>query len=95
MSERFVFTNHLFSGAKTMTQMLLFEPNLTSSVLPVPPSATASESSGPASTRRPAGPEADGIHQMGDLARLVLLRYQLMAKRREDSAARKRGLPAR
>ncbi len=32
----------------------------------------------------------DGIHHMGDLARLVLLRYDLMAKRRAHFAARRR-----
>lgn len=31
----------------------------------------------------------DGVHRMGDLARLVLLRYQLVARRREEMAARR------
>ncbi|WP_149499502.1 hypothetical protein [Roseiconus lacunae] len=31
----------------------------------------------------------DNLHRMGDLARLVLLRYQLVAKRREEMAARR------
>ena len=31
----------------------------------------------------------DGIHHMGDLARLVLLRYQLVAQRRQEMAARR------
>jgi hypothetical protein len=31
-----------------------------------------------------------GLHHMGDLARLVLLRYDLMAKRRAEFAARRR-----
>lgn len=37
------------------------------------------------------GHAEDGIQQMGDLARLVLLRYQLVAKRREEMASRSRG----
>ena len=38
---------------------------------------------------RPVAPQSDdGLHTMGDLARLVLLRYQLVAKRREALAAR-------
>ena len=32
----------------------------------------------------------DGLHHMGDLARLVLLRYQLVAQRRAEMAARGR-----
>ena len=31
----------------------------------------------------------DGVQRMGDLARLVLLRYDLMAKRRAQYAARR------
>ena len=31
-----------------------------------------------------------GVHHMGDLARLVLLRYDLVAKRRAEIAARRR-----
>ena len=31
----------------------------------------------------------DGLHRMGDLARLVLLRYQLVAQRRQELASRR------
>ncbi|MGB7329335.1 MAG: hypothetical protein WBD31_30920 [Rubripirellula sp.] len=34
--------------------------------------------------------EEGGLNHMGDLARLVLLRYDLVAKRREQMAARRR-----
>jgi hypothetical protein len=49
----------------------------------------AARSSRPAAPQpRPVTPQSDeGLHTMGDLARLVLLRYQLVAKRREALAA--------
>lgn len=33
--------------------------------------------------------DENGVYRMGDLARLVILRYQVAAKRREEQAARK------
>ncbi|MEM6469747.1 MAG: hypothetical protein AAF802_09370 [Planctomycetota bacterium] len=75
-----------------MTQMMLFDSNATTTVAPVLPTPTpqATASSVASSQSGSRQPGEDGIHQMGDLARLVLLRYQLMAKRREEIAARKR-----
>ncbi|QDV45725.1 hypothetical protein Enr13x_56040 [Stieleria neptunia] len=50
------------------------------------PSAAASNT--PRGSRNHAEAD-DGIHRMGDLARLVLLRYQLVAQRRQEMAARR------
>jgi hypothetical protein len=79
-----------------MTQMMLFDSNSVATANPLapPPLATVNPSS-PASpsavSPRLPSPTAgeDGVHRMGDLARLVLLRYQLVAQRREEMAARR------
>jgi hypothetical protein len=43
----------------------------------------------PTPAARSAAESSDGVQHMGDLARLVLLRYQLVAKRRAEMEARK------
>ena len=53
----------------------------------VVPRTVANHPTASARSTSPASTE-DGVHRMGDLARLVLLRYQLVAKRREAMAAR-------
>ena len=74
-----------------MTQMLLFDASTShssNSVIQTPASESVSQ---PAQeTNVAAQLEHDsGMHHMGDLARLVLLRYDLVAKRRAMMAARK------
>ena len=74
------------SGEIPMTQMLLFDAT-----------ADLAESTavlGNHGEETPANIAAavehdSGLHHMGDLARLVLLRYELVAKRRAAIAARK------
>ena len=83
-----------------MTQMLLFDAPVgiaDSAVLPVADFGDVAEST---SSQRSSdsgrglspgqGATEGGLHHMGDLARLVLLRYDLMAKRRAQYAARRR-----
>lgn len=74
-----------------MTQMLLFDAsanNASSSV--VQTSATENVNQTDREANLAAQLEHDsGMHHMGDLARLVLLRYDLVAKRRAMMAARK------
>ena len=69
-----------------MTQMLLFDATADSAN-----SATVLGNHGEATPANiAAAVEHDsGLHHMGDLARLVLLRYDLVAKRRAAMAARK------
>ena len=69
-----------------MTQMLLFDA--------AADSAEATAVLGNLREQAPANIAAavehdSGLHHMGDLARLVLLRYDLVAKRRAAMAARK------
>lgn len=42
-----------------------------------------------ARTATKAPPHREGLNHMGDLAKLVLLRYELAAKRRADAAKRR------
>lgn len=82
-----------------MTQMLLFDPPTASApvsapaapVLPEPQKAPVRPI--PAVKRAAASVSANdhkaGLNHMGDLARLVLLRYELAAKRRADMAAKR------
>jgi hypothetical protein len=75
-----------------MTQLLLFDsPASTTETSLV---ATQSTSTQPTSTQPQAAESVaaqleydGGVHHMGDLARLVLLRYELVAKRRAMMAA--------
>ncbi len=76
-----------------MTQMLLFDSstlatNRTSAT--VVSSEVAANSTSPHPQNIAAAIEhQSGMHHMGDLARLVLLRYDLVAKRRAAMAARR------
>lgn len=73
-----------------MTQMLLFDSatNETASSVFQAPGNEANQTA--AAENVAAQLEHDGgMHHMGDLARLVLLRYDLVAKRRAMMAARK------
>jgi hypothetical protein len=74
----------------TMTQLTLFDTSVssTNNVLPVPVLATAKASAERSPEVLPAARE--GLNHMGDLAKLVLLRYELAAKRRAEAAARRR-----
>ncbi len=67
-----------------MTQMLLFDATDHSEPTAIVPSVE-SEPKNIAS----AIDHESGLNHMGDLARLVLLRYELVAKRRAAMAARK------
>ena len=73
-----------------MTQMLLFDApaGITDSALV--PMAEAAKSPVRSETENVAAAlhSDSGLHHMGDLARLVLLRYDLMAKRRAERVAR-------
>lgn len=77
-----------------MTQMLLFETPVgivDPSLVPVAVrTQTESDRPDPARANEVTQIESgSGLHHLGDLARLVLLRYDLMAKRREQLAARR------
>ena len=77
-----------------MTQMLLFgSPSTKSTVVPVTQVADSDAkcSSDPVGQANVAAQleQDSGLHHMGDLARLVLLRYELVAKRRALMAARR------
>ena len=87
-------------GKTTMTQLLLFDapaadpPAITPSAAndPTPPGTTKSDAPG-LSDRRRRGPVDDhqpGMHRMGDLARLVLMRYDMVAKRRAEWKEKRR-----
>ena len=79
---------HSFAGDVPMTQMLLFDTPTENSAVPV--AATADMEAATEDQNIAAQLEHDsGLHHMGDLARLVLLRYELVAKRRARMAARK------
>lgn len=80
-----------------MTQMLLFDsPATTAENVPVAATAQAAESASVADSNAADSNVAaqlnhqSGMHHMGDLARLVLLRYELVAKRRAVLAARQK-----
>ena len=77
-----------------MTQLLLFDtpaPESFAPVAPLVPETVASEVAGserptPA-PRQPRNQYERGVNPMGDLARLVLLRYDLVAQRRAKRRA--------
>lgn len=84
-----------------MTQLLLFDAPQANSSNSTIPAAVRSEVSPPlvvsepkAHAKRPSrGPidEAQpGLNRMGDLARLVLLRYDMVAQRRAELAEKRR-----
>ena len=70
-----------------MTQLTLFDaPTSTTPVVSATGQATPQQAdSGP---QRMTVEPVEGVQRMGDLARLVLLRYQLVAQRRAAQAAR-------
>ena len=78
-----------------MTQMLLFDAPADAAILPVAESFQAEiavvERKPVVKRDRVAAQTAQesGVHHMGDLARLVLLRYDIVAKRRAAMAARR------
>lgn len=70
-----------------MTQMLLFDTPTKDTTAFSPVVASANPVLDQASTASPNGPAKatepeSGLNHMGDLARLVILRYELVAKRR-------------
>ena len=71
-----------------MTQMLLFDAPQTASFSVGTSRSVPEELVPPAETA--VRQEEGGLQHMGDLARLVLLRYELMAKRRARRAERAR-----
>ncbi|TWU04482.1 hypothetical protein Pla52n_25230 [Stieleria varia] len=81
-----------------MTQMMLFDapaasPLPASVPVSVPASVPVAEPAARIQPNRAANkaPEhTPGLNHMGDLARLVILRYELAAKRRAEQAARPR-----
>ncbi|MDA7492679.1 hypothetical protein N8510_01140 [bacterium] len=88
-----------------MTQMLLFDAPADAAILPVAESfqaesvVTGNAVTGNAVVERSVpvkrsnvaakNDREGGVHHMGDLARLVLLRYDVVAKRRAVMAARR------
>lgn len=68
-----------------MTQLMLFNSTTTAApeITPVVPAAPESENIAAKLDHE------SGLNHMGDLARLVLLRYDLVAKRRAEMAERK------
>lgn len=79
-----------------MTQMLLFDSVSTPDapvVNPVGPTGSSSHhNSSPKSSTQNIAAQLEhdgGLNHMGDLARLVLLRYELVAKRRAEMLARR------
>ena len=74
-----------------MTQMLLFDAPAgiaDSTLVPVADAAKSPLDSNAENVAATLQTDS-GLHHMGDLARLVLLRYDLMAKRRAERAARR------
>lgn len=75
-----------------MTQLMLFDapasslPGVSSPV--VSAASQAEVQPAPEEQDRPAAEPIEGVQRMGDLARFVLLRYQLVAQRRAAQAAR-------
>ena len=76
-----------------MTQMLLFDPPATANTFS-PVITTADPAPAEIEIERQAVPQDDvdlgGMHRMGDLARLVLMRYDLVAQRRAELAAKRK-----
>ena len=79
-----------------MTQLLLFDTPAKESFAPVTPLVPEVAVSEVSASRQPANsPDAPrnqyerGLNPMGDLARLVLLRYDLVAQRRAKRLANK------
>jgi hypothetical protein len=76
-----------------MTQMLLFDSPMDvatdATVLPVQERFRVEPFAEDRSNVAAQLEHSSGMHHMGDLARLVLLRYDLVAKRRAAMAARK------
>ncbi|MEL6106495.1 MAG: hypothetical protein AAFU85_10675 [Planctomycetota bacterium] len=78
-----------------MTQLMLFDaPASSATILPTAQQATAQQATAQQATvsqptsSKPTVEPVEGVQRMGDLARLVLLRYQLVAQRRAVQAAR-------
>jgi hypothetical protein len=75
-----------------MTQLLLFDTPAKESFAPVTPLVPEVAGSEVAASRRPADTPRNqyerGLNPMGDLARLVLLRYDLVAQRRAKRLAK-------
>ncbi|MEO1524477.1 MAG: hypothetical protein AAFX06_03535 [Planctomycetota bacterium] len=79
-----------------MTQLMLFDaPASSATIVPTAPqvvtqqpTAQAAGQAESASPQQSAVQPVEGVQRMGDLARLVLLRYQLVAQRRAVQAAR-------
>ena len=74
-----------------MTQMLLFDsPATTTPVVPakIAPKVDHQKVVVTEPTQK-LDHDRGGVHHMGDLARLVLMRYELVAKRRAALAARR------
>ena len=70
-----------------MTQMLLFDtPASNAPSFPISSVSSAGETSAAVVGE---DPHEGGVQRMGDLARLVLLRYELVARRRAARAAKK------
>ena len=75
-----------------MTQMLLFDSPVgktETTLLPVASTSVNQQGQGMEKNVAAQLQHDSGMHHMGDLARLVLLRYELVAKRRAIMAARK------
>ncbi|MDG2219956.1 MAG: hypothetical protein P8L85_01150 [Rubripirellula sp.] len=70
-----------------MTQMLLFDAPVSQTSFPVT-APQAEPVVAESASVQVANKHEGGLHHMGDLARLVLLRYELVAKRRARRAAR-------
>ena len=88
-----------------MTQMLLFDATTSGSlgaktavapIVAVAPALPANSASATESIRKPANetaisePHARGLNRMGDLARLVLLRHDLIAAQRQQRQSGRR-----
>ncbi len=80
-----------------MTQMLLFDAptaSTSTAVMPAPADNAVAANTAAETVDEPKNIAAaldheSGLNHMGDLARLVLLRYDLVAKRRQQMAARR------
>jgi len=101
MTQMMLFDTCSLTAAATSAPATAANPALRPTATTTRPTATTTRPT--ATTTRPAtissrpeAPQSDaGLHTMGDLARLVLLRYQLVAKRREEMAARQSHRPLR
>ena len=82
-----------------MTQLLLFDSPTsletsqtiaTKVVSPTPPTVDhALQTIGKRQSRGPIDDHQPGMHRMGDLARLVLMRHDMVAQRRAELAAKR------